>query len=295
MRNPRRKTVLKSVIVLCTIAAAVSSCIRQVEKTPLTITASETPEAIAVSISGKAFAAFSHTIPEHKEFECASCHRREGGNDDLKFAGHDSCVGCHISQFTNPEQQMMCTICHADTKAVPPTMQEFPTRFVEGFNMKFDHAAHISGKGRPPEGCVACHEAAGAAKTIPVGINAHTTCYTCHTPESNIGSCNVCHEVAPYRRTPTGRYVFKAVFSHREHSGAQGLNCADCHSVRGAGAPQGSQVTNILAQQHTRPGNNCASCHNGSRAFTGNDPTNMTTCARCHTGSGFNMLPGSPF
>jgi hypothetical protein len=58
-----------------------------------------------------------------------------------------------------------------------------------------------------------------------------------------------------------------------------------------ANAPQGSQVTTIAAQEHTAPGNNCASCHNGSRAFGGNDPTNMQTCARCHTGSGFNMLP----
>jgi hypothetical protein len=170
----------------------------------------------------------------------------------------------------------MCIICHADMKAEPPTMQAFPARFEEGFNMKFSHAAHISGEGRPPEGCASCHETAGPGKSIPVGLAAHQTCYTCHTPESKIGSCNVCHEIAPYRRTP------------------QGVNCSDCHSVR-ANAPQGSQVSSIAAQEHTGPGNNCASCHNGSRAFGGNDVTNMTTCKRCHTGSGFNMLPGSPF
>jgi c(7)-type cytochrome triheme protein len=294
MRDPRRKNVLRAVIVLSAPVVFLSSCIKQADKVPVTITASETPEAIAVRTSDRTFKAFSHDIPEHKEFECASCHRREKAADDLKYAGHDSCVGCHISQFTNPDQQTMCTICHGDMNASPPTMNEFPSRFVEGFNMKFEHAAHISGEGRPPEGCASCHESAGAAKSIPVGIQAHTSCYTCHTPESKIGSCNVCHEIAPYRRTPVGRYVFKAVFSHRDHSGAQGLNCADCHSVR-AGAPQGSQVTNIAAQQHTRPGNNCAACHNGSRAFTGNDPTNMSSCGRCHTGSGFNMLPGSPF
>lgn len=259
-------------------------------KARVTITASETPPAIAVRASDRSFKAFSHAIKEHKQFECVSCHRRENGRDGLDFAGHDSCVGCHISQFTNPEQQAMCTICHADMNASPPTMQEFPKRFVEGFNMKFEHAAHISGEGRPPEGCASCHESAGRAKTIPVGVQAHTTCYTCHTPESKIGSCNVCHELAPYRRTPVGRYVFRAVFSHRDHSPAQGVSCSDCHSVR-AGAPQGSQVTNIAAQEHTGPGNNCASCHNGSRAFGGNDVTNMATCGRCHTGSGFNMLP----
>lgn len=290
MKNLQRTTLLKYFILLCFLGAIAVSCIKQAEKTPVTITSSETPQAIAVRASDKTFKAFSHRIPEHKQFDCNSCHRREGKSLDLEFAGHDSCVGCHISQFTNPEQQTMCTICHEDMKAVPPTMQEFPTSFVEGFNMKFVHAAHISGEGRPPEGCASCHDSAGAGKTIPVGIRAHANCLTCHTPESQIGSCNVCHELAPYRRTPPGRYVFRAVFSHGEHSAAQGLNCADCHSVR-SNAPQGSQVTSIAAQEHTGPGNNCASCHNGSRAFGGNDPTNMQTCGRCHTGSGFNMLP----
>ena len=286
----QRTTFLKCLIILTALAALAVSCIKQADKTPVVITASETPQAIAVHASDKTFKAFSHGIPEHKRFECNSCHRREGGSLDLKFAGHDSCVGCHISQFTNPEQQTMCTICHDDMKAAQPTLREFPTRFVEGFNMKFVHSAHISGAGRPPEGCASCHESTGAGKSIPVGIRAHVTCYTCHAPETKIGSCNVCHELSPYRRTPPGRYVFKAVFSHRDHAGAQGLNCADCHSVR-ADAQQGNQVSTIEAQEHKGPGNNCASCHNGSRAFGGNDPTNMTTCARCHSGSGFNMLP----
>jgi c(7)-type cytochrome triheme protein len=290
----RTRSYLKLSVVLCAVVALVASCIEQASKQPVPITASETPGAIPVRASDSSFKAFSHEIPEHKKFECSSCHRRDTGKKDLEFAGHDSCVGCHISQFTNPEQQTMCTICHDDMKAVPPTLHDFPDQFKEGFNMRFVHSAHISGEGRPAEGCVSCHESAGAGKSIPVGVAAHTTCFTCHTPDSKIGSCNVCHDLAPYRRTPPGRYVFKAVFSHREHSAAQGLNCNDCHSVL-ANARQGSQVTTIAAQEHSGPGNNCASCHNGVRAFGGNDPTNMTTCGRCHTGSGFNMLPGSPF
>lgn len=291
MRTHRH--LIKFTFLLAAFAVLAAACIERAPKTPVTITASETPEGVAVRASDKTFRAFSHSIPEHKQFECASCHRREGKSTGLEFAGHDSCVGCHISQFTNPEQQTMCTICHENMNATPPTMKVFPTKFVEGFNMKFVHAAHMSGEGRPAEGCASCHESAGAGKSIPVGVEAHATCYTCHTPESKIGSCTVCHEIAPYRRTPQSRYVFKAVFSHREHSSAQGVNCAECHNVRTA--QQGSQVTTIAAQEHTGAGNNCASCHNGSRAFGGNDVTNMTTCRRCHSGSGFDMLPGSPF
>jgi hypothetical protein len=35
-------------------------------------------------------------------------------------------------------------------------------------------------------------------------------------------------------------------------------------------------------------------CHNGSRAFNGNDIINMSSCTRCHSGPGFDMMPGSP-
>ncbi len=107
-------------------------------------------------------------------------------------------------------------------------------------------------------------------------------------PESKIGTCNVCHELAPYSRTPQSRYVFRAVFTHGDHNS---VGCGDCHSVRPG--RQGNQVTAIVAQQHNNAPNSCATCHNGSRAFSGNDPMNFSSCARCHKGSGFDMLPGS--
>jgi c(7)-type cytochrome triheme protein len=284
------KLLLKSLAVLLAFVVFAASCLRQGEKVRPTITSAETPEPVPVRVSDKTFKAFSHKIEEHKQFECASCHRREGKSFEMEFAGHESCVGCHLNQFTASEPTM-CAICHDDLKQVPPTMNDFPHRFVEGFNMKFDHAAHARGAGRPPDGCAACHDSAGAGKTIPAGFHAHATCYTCHTPESKIGSCSVCHELRPYSRTPQSRYVFNAVFSHGDHAG---VSCDDCHSVV-AGTGQGRQVTNIVPREHNvAAANNCAMCHNGSRAFSGNDPLNMSSCVRCHKGSGFDMLPGSP-
>lgn len=279
----------KVALVCVALAVFAASCLQQQRISP-TITSSETPEPVPVRVSDKTFSEFSHSIREHQQFECAQCHRREGASLELKFAAHESCVGCHLNEFT-AEQPAMCAICHKDLRQVPPTMNEFPHRFVEGFNMKFDHAVHSRGEARPPEGCAACHETAGAGKTIPVGFQAHANCYTCHTPESKVGSCSVCHELASYNRTPQSRYVFRAVFTHRDHTA---VGCDDCHSVV-AGVPTGRQVTNIAAQQHNVPAaNNCAMCHNGSRAFSGNDPLNMASCARCHKGSGFDMLPGAP-
>ncbi len=291
MKNAARsKNFFKAFLVFAGLTAFAASCFQQSARTPVSITASETPEPIALRASSKAFEAFSHKIPEHKEFACASCHERQGSSPEMEFAGHDSCIGCHLNQFTDREP-VMCAICHKDTKSVPPSMNAFPVRFIEPFNMKFDHGDHDNGKGRPPEGCASCHRSAGAGKTIPVGFQAHNNCYACHTAESEIGSCSTCHELAPYSRTPQSRYVFRAVFRHDDHSGAQGIGCGDCHSVR-PGAPQGRQVTNIAAEEHIA-GNNCANCHNGLRAFGGNGANDFANCARCHKGSGFDMLPGS--
>jgi c(7)-type cytochrome triheme protein len=156
--------------------------------------------------------------------------------------------------------------------------------------MKFDHAAHARGEAEPRDGCNHCHDPRGPGKSIPAGIDAHANCFSCHTPDKDIGKCNTCHELAPYSRTPQSRYVFRAVFSHADHGPGQGVSCAECHSVRSGG--QGRQVTNLAAREHTGPGNNCADCHNGSRAFGGNGPNDFANCRRCHTGSGFDSLPG---
>ena len=280
---------MKFVLIVGALAAFAASCLQPSAKIPVTTTSSERPPPIAEKASDKTFEKFSHRIPEHKEFECSSCHQREGRSLDMEFAGHDSCIGCHLNQFTD-QNQTMCAICHQDLKASEPTMKPFPATFREGFNMKFDHAAHDNGAGRPPEGCSSCHAPSGAGRSIPAGFRAHNNCYVCHTPERKIGSCSTCHELAPYSRTPQSRYVFNAVFSHNEHAG---VSCSDCHEVR-AGAGQGRQVTSIAASQHCPPANNCASCHNGSRAFSGDDMLNMASCLKCHPGTSFDMLPGGP-
>ncbi len=289
----RSRDLLKAVLIFAALVLFAASCLQQAERIPVTITASETPEPIAEKASTSAFTEFSHVIPEHKEFECVSCHQREGASRELEFAGHESCVGCHLNQFTErvtDSPPAMCAVCHDDLRPNPPTMKAFPTQFKEGFNMKFEHSLHIRGDGRPPEGCASCHRSAGAGKTIPVGVQAHANCYTCHTADKPIGSCVTCHELAPYRRTPQSRYVFRAIFRHDDHTARQGVSCDDCHSIR-PGAPQGRQVTYIAASEHDGPGKNCADCHNGSRAFGGNGPNDFANCTRCHTGSGFSMLP----
>ena len=287
MRNAAHvKNLIKAVLLIASVTGFAASCVKQASRIEVPLTASETPEPMPERVSTKTFQAFSHKITEHKQFECASCHGREGKSQKLDYAGHDSCVGCHLNQFTDrtlmEQTKVMCSICHNDLQANPPTMKAFPVKFLEGFNMKFDHSKHDDGKGRPAAGCASCHESSGPGKTIQSGIDTHANCFTCHTAESKIGSCTVCHALAPYNRTLQSEYSFRYIFRHGDHSERQGVSCNECHNVR-AGVPQSQQVSNIAILEHkTRPGNNCLQCHNGKRSFNGNDPTNVSSCARCH-------------
>jgi c(7)-type cytochrome triheme protein len=292
MRLARPKTTLKAALFVAALIVFAASCIQQQKKTDVTLTAAETPEPPVVNVSDSSFSKFDHSVAEHKQFECNSCHRREANSRELEFAGHDSCVGCHLSQFTNPgERPAMCAICHDKMDVTPPTMKTFPAKFIEGFNMKFDHAAHETGKGRPAQGCAHCHSPSGPGQSIPIGIATHNNCFGCHTPETKIGSCATCHALAPYNRTTQSEYAFKAIFRHQDHTARQGVSCNECHNVI-AGAPNSRQVSNIQILEHlTGPGNNCAQCHNGRRAFTGNNPLDVNSCTRCHKGLGGAGLP----
>ena len=295
MTNGRSTRKIKMLLLLTAAGMLAASCLQQQAKTPVTLTSAETPQAIPARATDKTFKDFSHKVPEHQQFQCNTCHRREGKGLKMEFGGHESCIGCHLNQFVETGQSSgsapaMCSICHDDLKANPPTVGAFPVKFREGFNMKFDHGDHDSGRGRPADGCASCHGSAGAGKSIPAGFQAHNDCYGCHTPESKIGSCNVCHQLAPYNRTSPGRTAFRGSFSHGDHAG---VGCADCHNVH-AGAPQGRQVTNIAVSQHCGGTNNCAMCHNGSRAFGDGNFADISSCARCHGGASFDMLAGDP-
>lgn len=281
-------TTLKAIFVSVALAVFAASCFQQARKAAPTITATNTNLPMTERISDKDYGAFSHSVPEHNEVNCDSCHQRESGAARLAFPGHDSCISCHMNAFTNTKSGI-CANCHTDVQTVPATMKAFPARFIEGFNMKFNHAAHMTGDARPPEGCASCHSPAGASQSIPSGISAHSTCYTCHTPESNVGSCSVCHTIAPYNRTPATSNVIKAVFRHSDHTPRQGVNCAECHTVR-ASATQSRQVSAPSAVEHVSAGEgvSCRTCHNDRRAF---GDSNFSNCGKCHTGSGFKLLP----
>lgn len=281
--NTSKLKKIKLIVLLAAVAIFAVNCWKTDNSANnLTLTAVDNNTAESESISGKDYGKFSHA--SHEEIDCDSCHGREGTN--LKFAGHSSCIDCHMGEFVKSDSNI-CAICHTNSNTNPAELQSFPASFREGFNMTFDHAMHSRGGAKPPQGCAACHQPSGAARTIPAGISTHSQCFTCHTPESNLGACNTCHEIAPYSRVNRAKgAVLNFVFSHADHNS---VGCTDCHSPKW-GAPQGSQITFPLAVQHFPKRNaiTCATCHNDRRAFGERDFAN---CRLCHKSSGFDMLP----
>jgi len=235
------------------------------------------------------YSKFLHSSPKHASIACANCHHRNDNSSRPTLSGHKDCTSCHLTQFTTANIPM-CSICHESVNGSDPPRISFPDRFKESFNVRFDHAQHMTGDGLPKSGCASCHNSPlrrGAAWSIPAGLSAHDGCYTCHTPSAqsngrDLGSCGVCHAQKSYARTPTDSSAYRVGFSHAKHDASESLSCVECHKVR-PGLPQGRQVTAPVALNHraTR-GTSCASCHNGQRAFGGDD---FSVCKQCHKGS----------
>lgn len=231
------------------------------------------------------YSKFPHANPMHSRLPCLLCHRREGTSTRPAMPGgngHAPCLGCHSQQFGNSENPV-CTICHTDVKS--GALKAFPP--MKSFRMTFDHARHL---GMGQVNCGTCHQPArgGAALTIPSGFNAHAVCYRCHGPQAksngrDISSCGTCHRLGSYSRTPTSAPAFRLGFSHAKHDGPARLECKECHSVK-AGLSQRRQVTTPEAANHHASGKtlSCQTCHNGTRAFGGDD---FSACKRCHTGT----------
>ena len=228
------------------------------------------------------YSKFQHTNEAHSRLPCLLCHNRDGRSATIKRSvGHAPCAGCHVQQFSD-NTSPMCLICHNPGSVA---VKRFPP--LRSFNVKFDHGRHLR-----QTNCATCHRPSrrGVALSIPTGGAAHTTCFQCHGPDTeiggkNIGSCSTCHELGRLVRTSESAKAFSLNFSHQEHVRSGKMNCASCHTVR-AGAARGRQVSSPLPSMHFAPAGtpSCAACHNNKRAF---GPGDFSNCKRCHEGQTF--------
>ena len=234
------------------------------------------------------YSQFKHENPQHARLPCLLCHRRENNSARPTLpgkSGHAPCAGCHTQQFSDSNNSI-CTICHTNVQA--GTVKSFPR--LRSFDVRFDHARHSAAGAA----CVTCHKQnrGGVAHSIPAGLNAHTTCFSCHTPQAqsngrSISSCSTCHGLGHFLRTNESAAAFRVGFSHAKHDATENLRCADCHRLR-PGLPRARQVSSPLALNHHAPerATSCMTCHNGKRTFGGDD---FSVCGRCHKGSAWHF------
>ncbi len=216
-------------------------------------------------------ATFRHNNQIHSQLSCNVCHRRSGNAARIGFPGRDEhmpCIGCHTQQFEDPRNPI-CGICHSDIEK--GSLRSFPG--LRSFGARFDHAAHLRSAN-----CATCHKpvSGGVAKSIPLGANAHATCFQCHSASSSerMSTCGTCHQPGRGRLTASVRVkAYSVSFSHGKHA----MNCAVCHQV------QRGSITAPLASMHMAPAGrkSCASCHDNTKAFGGDD---FSDCKRCHLG-----------
>jgi c(7)-type cytochrome triheme protein len=228
------------------------------------------------------YSQFKHDDRNHARLPCLLCHRRENNSPQPTLPGkaaHAPCTGCHAQQFSNPTSEI-CSICHTDAQS--GKVKAFPP--LRSFDARFDHAKHSGAA------CASCHRRnrGSVGLSIPSRLNAHVTCFGCHTADAqangrNISSCSTCHHLGRLVRTSEQAPAYRVGFSHASHDASEKLACAACHQVR-AGLPRGRQVSAPLPlNHHARAGAfSCASCHNGQRTFGGED---FSVCTRCHQGS----------
>lgn len=254
-------------------------CCRLLVRCLLAVTIIVCPGHVFSQGSGTDYSRFKHDNPNHSRLPCLLCHRRESNEPRPMLPGaanHAPCAGCHAKEFANSSHQI-CTVCHTDAQA--GKVKPFPR--LASFGTRFDHARHQS------TGCASCHRAlrGGVALSIPAGFNAHTNCFGCHSPRAqssgrDISSCGTCHQLGRTRRASTAAPAFRVGFSHAKHDRSEGLNCNECHRI-GAGRTRVSAPQPL--HHHAAPrAFSCMSCHNGKRAFGGDD---FSVCKRCHTGA----------
>ena len=235
------------------------------------------------------YSKFKHDNRDHARLPCLLCHRRENNSPQPTLPGkaaHAPCTGCHQQQFAGGAANEICTICHTDAQS--GKVKAFPP--LRSFDARFDHAKHAA----TGAACSTCHRRNrdGVGLTIPARLNAHVTCFSCHTPNAqangrNISSCGTCHQLGRLVRTSPRAPAYRVGFSHANHDASEKLACADCHNVR-AGLPRGRQVSSPVPLNHHAParGSSCATCHNGKRTFGGDD---FAACKRCHKGSAWHF------
>jgi c(7)-type cytochrome triheme protein len=242
-----------------------------------------------VSVAGKA------ALP------CTRCHTMTARGQLRGRPDHRTCFGaCHgkapkSARLPGPKKlskrnQRICARCHSPTAVARYTRGararlgvRYPPYTAErDFGIGFSHKHHDGpsrAKGASPSGCRSCHSEPDANAKVK-RLVAHGRCTGCHlAPKTRaipaMTKCTSCHKAAYGPATDphlvSGAYPVTRAFSHRGHRRHTPKleDCRTCHANVAA-----TDKIELAAP----PASACASCHDGSKAFSVLEPA----CRRCH-------------
>ena len=238
--------------------------------------------AVLPTLTTSSPAPFSHEAHAKRQVtvdDCRMCHgagvewqKVRAGRDQ-----HRPCQKCHAAEFRKSGQPI-CLVCHLRADPFAPNPLRPPLAVgAEWRRGDVPHSAHAAAE-LP---CQTCHLAeAGLAPSSGSSIGGHAVCGRCHiagTPLT-LERCSACHTLAsaPRQARPDRPWSTRARFRHDQPHREQ--PCESCHRGVAPAAP-GATAMAAWPLMNLPTMGDCASCHNGSKAFkvTGFE------CARCHT------------
>lgn len=210
------------------------------------------------------FTDFSHSVRQHSNLACSSCHKFPSGNwksvrkkteafpDVTEYPKHESCLSCHRQQFFGSAKPTICSICHTNPSPNNSTRHPFPNprevfdlsakgkQAISDFAVSFPHDKHIEivTQNRILEG-----EWIRASFTAKPNLFSEESCSVCHQTLQPQGKSDDEFITKPPAKLGDGFWLKKGTF---KTSPVNHAKCFSCHSAE----------TGILPAPQT-----CATCH----------------------------------
>ncbi len=182
---------------------------------------------------------FPHSPHVEGDVDCTACHAA---------IVKDSRLEARVRHVALPRKNSdVCNGCHDDKDFKAKVKLAIPAR-TRGFEVRFNHAAHLA---KPGVTCTGCHQAppeAGQTQPSRLSMSACTACHE-HQADYAAGKCTPCHVDLKRYEKPVAAFQHAGDFM-KTHGGLARPTaescaachdqtfCADCHSGTTAPARQ---------------------------------------------------------
>jgi hypothetical protein len=253
------------------------------------------------------YSKFSHRSDKHESLTCNACHKAPTANwqaaagfpDIADFPTHESCVGCHRTEFFKGARPVICSICH--TKVSPRDRARFafgkpsqPGQFVAVF--PHDKHQDVIAADSSDKGLASAHAVRGSSLAPDKNDQKYNNCAICHQTESGTpkpagGFPDGFQPLAgAFKTSPVGHAsCFNCHWKNQEPTHN---DCAGCHSLSQTDAatlPAPQRISLKFTHAREEHVAECTACHiniTRVKSLSGLKPdVPITSCSSCHKSS----------